>query len=377
MAKSIRKRIRFSIHYIFSAFAVLLLSSCSIMQAQKTLINNPVLKGANIGIAIYNDTKGKWVTKYQSDHNFTPASNVKILATYIALQYLGDSLPGWKMTENADTLFLLPQGDPSFMHPDFKYQPIVDLIKNTKKQVVVCPFNTKDKFGEFGDGWAWNDRGEEYQVIRSRMPFLGNMYKYQTLSLNDTLKLPIHVGVFPTTGEIKTIKTVPTDSLLKIMMLRSDNFYAEQVLLMTSEQVLGRMDDAAIIDTISKTEFANLPQPMRWADGSGLSRYNLNTPENYIAILKQMQTKFGEARVKNIFEKGGEGTISTYYKNFPGEVYAKTGTLGGQVALSGFIYTQKDQKLYFSVLVGNHMSKTSSQVRKAVELYLTKIAKGN
>ena len=161
------------------------------------------------------------------------------------------------------------------------------------------------------------------------------------------------------------------------MMLRSDNFYAEQVLLMTSEQVLGKMDDAAIIDTITKTEFANLPQPMRWADGSGLSRYNLNTPENYIAILKQMQTKFGEARVKNIFEKGGEGTISTYYKNFPGEVYAKTGTLGGQVALSGFIYTQKDQKLYFSVLVGNHMSKTSNQVRKAVELYLTKIAKGN
>ncbi len=377
MVKSIRKRINFPIQYIFPAFAALLLSSCSIMQAQKTLIKVPALKGAHVGIAIYNDTKGEWITKYQSDHNFTPASNVKILATYIALQYLGDSLPGWKMAENADTLFLYPQGDPSFLHPDFKYQPIVDLIKGTKKQVVICPFNAKDKFGVFGDGWAWNDRGEEYQVERSRMPFLGNMYQYQTVSLNDTLKLPIQVGLFPITAATKIIKTVPTDSLLKIMMLRSDNFYAEQVLLMVSEQVLGRMDDAAIIDTIYKTEFANLPQPMRWADGSGLSRYNLNTPENYIAILKQMQTKFGEARVKNIFEKGGEGTISTYYKDFPGEVYAKTGTLGGQVALSGFIYTQKHQKLYFSVLVGNHMSKTSSQVRKAVEVYLTKIAKGN
>ncbi len=377
MVKSIRKRINFSIHCIFSAFALLLMSSCSIMQAQKTFIKEPALKGAHVGIAIYNDSKGEWITKYQSDHNFTPASNVKILATYIALQYLGDSLPGWKMAENADTLFLFPQGDPSFMHPDFKYQPIVDLIKSTKKQIVICPFNAKDKFGVFGDGWAWNDRGEEYQVERSRMPFLGNRYQYQTVGLNDTLKLPIQIGIFPSTAQTKIIKTVPTDTLLKIMMLRSDNFYAEQVLLMASEQVLGRMDDAAIIDTITKTEFANLPQPMRWTDGSGLSRYNLNTPENYIAILKQMQTKFGEDRVKNIFEKGGEGTISSYYKNFPGEVYAKTGTLGGQVALSGFIYTQKHQKLYFSVLVGNHMSKSSGQVRKAVEAYLTIIAKGN
>ena len=377
MVKSIRKRVNSFNQFILLAVAIMCLSACTIRQAQKTLINDPALKGAHIGLAIYNDSKGEWITQYQSDHNFTPASNVKILATYIALQYLGDSLPGWKLAEQADTLFLMPMGDPSFMHPDFSYQPIVELIKNTKKQVVLCPINTKDKFGSFGNGWAWNDKGEEYQVERSRMPFLGNSYKYGAISLVDTLKTSIRIGLFPETGNAKIIKTVPTDSLLKIMMLRSDNFYAEQVLLMVSEQVLGKMDDAALIDSITKTDFANLPQAMRWADGSGLSRYNLNTPENYIAILKQMQTKFGEQRVKNIFEKGGEGTISLYYKNFPGQVYAKTGTLGGQVALSGFIYTKKNQKLYFSVLVGNHLSKSSGQVRKAVETYLTQVVKGN
>ena len=161
------------------------------------------------------------------------------------------------------------------------------------------------------------------------------------------------------------------------MMSRSDNFYAEQVVLLGSAQLLGRIDDATFMDSLIKTEFNFLPQPMRWADGSGLSRYNLNTPENYVAILKQMQAKFGESRVKNIFEKGGEGTLSAYYKNFPGSIYAKTGTLGGQIALSGFIYTQHDQKLYFSVLVANHMSKTTSAVRKAVEAYLVKIASKN
>ena len=77
------------------------------------------------------------------------------------------------------------------------------------------------------------------------------------------------------------VKTVPTDSLLKIMMRRSDNFFAEQVLLMGAQQLLGKMDDAAFIDSLLKNDFAGLPQKMRWVDGSGLSRYNLNLECNF------------------------------------------------------------------------------------------------
>ena len=447
MAKSFRKRITnfkfenwFKILFIVAALAMVL-SGCSVRQAQKTLLSSEGVKGAHIGIAIYNDTKGQWLTKYQSDHYFTPASNTKILATYLGLQFLGDSLPGWKMAENADTLFLMPLGDPSFMHPEFKHQPVVDIIKKTKKQVVIVG-NNQDQFEIFGSGWSWADYAEDYQPERSRMPIYGNVvHFYQSNKkleaikpfyffkdivdlgkaeeknwsrsrtgnrffttnennkskyfqvpfsqedmpmvkalelLNDTLGKKISFqkqSTLPATS-YKIIKTVATDSLLKIMMLRSDNFYADQIVLMASEQLFGKMDDAALLDSTKKLFFADLPQKMRWADGSGLSRYNLNTPENYIAILQQMQAKFGEARIKNIFEKGGEGTISAYYKNFPGTMYAKTGTLGGQVALSGFIYTPKLQKLYFSVLVANHMSPTSTQVRRAVETYLTSVTKG-
>jgi len=443
MAKSIRKRIAtfkfenwFKILFIVAAIAMVL-SACSVRQAQKTLLSSDAVKGAHIGIAIYNDTKGQWLTKYQSDHYFTPASNTKILATYLGLQFLGDSLPGWKMAENADTLFLLPQGDPSFMHPEFSYQPVVDLIKNTNKHVAIAVEFKGDRFERFGDGWSWNDYAEDYQPERARMPIFGNVvHFYQdqkkinikpfyffmdqavdpsstigkdwtraknensffTLEQNNTKKyfqvpfvydtkqvltilkdsLSKNISAFNdiTLKSFKTLKTIPTDSLLKIMMLRSDNFYADQIVLMASEQLLGRMDDAALIDSTKKLLFADLPQRMRWVDGSGLSRYNLHTPENYVAILQQMQTKFGEERVKNIFEKGGEGTIASYYKNFPGTIYAKTGTLGGQVALSGFIYTPKKQKLYFSVLVANHMSPSSAQVRRAVETYLTSVTKG-
>ena len=142
---------------------------------------------------------------------------------------------------------------------------------------------------------------------------------------------------------------------------------------MTSQQLLGTMDDDAIIDTILKTDFANFPQKPTWVDGSGLSRFNLTTPENYITLLQKMENEFPMERIKTIFAQGGKGTLSNFYKNIPGELYAKTGTLGNQIALSGYIITNKGSRLLFSVLVANHVSPSTYPVRHAVEQYLTSV----
>jgi D-alanyl-D-alanine carboxypeptidase/D-alanyl-D-alanine-endopeptidase (penicillin-binding protein 4) len=169
-----------------------------------------------------------------------------------------------------------------------------------------------------------------------------------------------------------TIHSQPTDSLLKPMMHRSDNFFAEQTLLMVSNEKLGVMNDAKIIDTLLKTDFKDLPQKPRWVDGSGLSRYNLFTPQDFVAILNKMQNEFGMNRIKEIFATGGEGTISSYYKTDSGFIYAKTGTLSGVVALSGFLTTKKGKQLLFSVLVNNHQA-SATAVRKAVEKFIQQI----
>lgn len=83
------------------------------------------------------------------------------------------------------------------------------------------------------------------------------------------------------------IRTQLLDSMLKPMMHRSDNFFAEQSLLMISNERFGFMIDRKIIDTLLKTDFKDLPQKPRWADGSGLSRYNLFTPQDFVAILQK------------------------------------------------------------------------------------------
>ena len=433
MAKSIRKGINFPT--LFTFFLLVLSSACSVRQAQKTLLADPALKGAHVGVAVYNSSQEKWVDRHLSDLYYTPASNTKIFSSYLGMRFLKDSLPGWQMAENRDSIFLMPLGDPTFLHPDFPYQPIADLIRQTKKQIVLCLPDKADAFAMYGKGWAWDDYPEDYQPERNRLNIYGNVvtvtkakggvrvqpnyfvknqilptdYKQWTRdkltnqffassrSIKDTLQqipfitdttytlakaliedtlhpaLPIAIqkGWHQTSAQV--VKTVPTDSLLKIMMHRSDNFFAEQVFLMASQQLLGTINDEAIVDTILKTDFSFLPQKPQWADGSGLSRFNLNTPENYVAVLKKMETDFSLTRIKGIFAQGGKTSLSAYYKNIPGELYAKTGTLGNQVALSGYMITNKGTELLFSVLVANHISPSTYPVRKAVEKYLTSI----
>ena len=178
-------------------------------------------------------------------------------------------------------------------------------------------------------------------------------------------------------GETNTLATAtkvysrPLDSLLKPLMHRSDNFYAEQALLMVGKGLHQSFEDKKTIAYLLANDLSDLAQKPTWVDGSGLSRYNLFTPENFTSILHKMYKAYSFERLQNIFPTGGEvgGTLSSNYKNLNGKIFAKTGTLSGQVALSGYLITKKGKTLIFSVLVNNHTT-TASNVRKAVEQFI-------
>ncbi|HVT83919.1 MAG TPA: D-alanyl-D-alanine carboxypeptidase, partial [Chitinophagaceae bacterium] len=172
--------------------------------------------------------------------------------------------------------------------------------------------------------------------------------------------------------KIDPIKTQSTDSLLKITMHRSDNFFAEQTLLMVSNQRLGVMSDEKIIDTLLKTDYKDLPQKPRWVDGSGLSRYDLFTPQDFVSILNKIKNDFGMDRIKIILATGNAGTLTNYYKADSNYIFAKTGTLSGVVSISGYLFTRKNKLLIFSVLVNNHNS-SAVAVRRAVEKFIENI----
>ncbi len=198
---------------------------------------------------------------------------------------------------------------------------------------------TKDK-----NIFLWEDATNELKY--DEIPFITSEGKTIEF-LKDTiegLKLTLSSNISLTNPS--RIYSQPTDSMLKPMMHRSDNFFAEQSLLMVSNERLGMMNDEKIIDTLLKTDFKDLPQKPRWVDGSGLSRYNLFTPQDFVAILNKMKNEFGMERLKAILPTGGEGTITNYYIADSDYIYAKTGTLSGVVAKWLFIY-KKRKRAYF------------------------------
>jgi D-alanyl-D-alanine carboxypeptidase/D-alanyl-D-alanine-endopeptidase (penicillin-binding protein 4) len=210
----------------------------------------------------------------------------------------------------------------------------------------------------------------------TEVPFITDTSSLIYRLLSDTLhkKVTKSDARYTKSDSIAVIHSQPADSLLKIMMHRSDNFLAEQALLMVSNEMLGVMNDEKVLDTLLKTSFKDLPQQPRWTDGSGLSRYNLFTPKDFVFILNRIKNEFGMERMKEILPTGNEGTLHHYYQADSGYIFAKTGTMSGVVALSGYLYTKKNRLLIFSVLVNNHNA-AAVEIKKAIEKMLETIRK--
>lgn len=190
--------------------------------------------------------------------------------------------------------------------------------------------------------------------------------------LSEAVGKPVFTGNDFDKTKAKNMYNISTDSVLMFMMHESDNFCAEQFLLMSAYSKLGVMSDDKMIAEMLKTELYNLPQKPKWVDGSGLSRYNLFSPEDFVFVLDKMKKEISWDRLKAILATGNEGTLKGLYKNYQCNIYAKTGTLSNHVGLSGFLITKKGEELIFSVLVNNHVT-SASNIRKSIEKMITHI----
>ena len=102
----------------------------------------------------------------------------------------------------------------------------------------------------------------------------------------------------------------------------------------------------------------------RFYDGSGLSRWNLVTPEAVVTLLQYMaRSAHKEDWMTLLPVSGVDGSLTdrmteTRVKN---HVRAKTGSLHHVSALSGYAETRKGHKLTFSILLNNATAGTTQQ----------------
>lgn len=235
------------------------------------------------------------IYELNADKYFTPASNTKLYTFYTCLRMLGDSIPGMRYVNRNDSLIFWPTGDPSFLHSDLKATNAYRVLKNSKSPVYFASGNYSGEF--YGTGWQYDDYDTYYQAEINDFPIednvaliyadsgkvkikpaylqkylkcdsnykpasfrverniLNNDFVYpampvpakyrreipwkvstvlQLALLQDTLKRAVTEVKLPMPLTALTIYNAPADSVYKRMLQPSDNFIAEQLLLVCS-----------------------------------------------------------------------------------------------------------------------------------------------
>jgi D-alanyl-D-alanine carboxypeptidase/D-alanyl-D-alanine-endopeptidase (penicillin-binding protein 4) len=370
------------------------------------------------GIMIYDPISGDTLYQLNSEKYFTPASNTKIFTLYTSLLLLPKDIPALRYCNMNDTLFIEGTGNPSLLHPFLKDSSAIQFLKRYKNISLNLNNYTDSKLGP---GWAWEDYDGYYSAERSALPIFGNVvtiYKNDSLdvvpgyfkskvkltknttnreidsnsfyfdpSIKDTLEIPfktdspviqalleaaigkeISVVTKMPCEEKMILPGIPTDSINKRMMQESDNFLAEQLLVLASSTLSDTLNTEIAIEYMLKNRLKELTQSPRWVDGSGLSRYNLFSPESMVYVLNAMHKEFHKERLFNLFAQGGEsGTLTDWYPGNPHPyIYAKTGTLGNNHNISGYLITKSGKTLIFSFM-NNHFTNPASEIKKQMQ----------
>jgi serine-type D-Ala-D-Ala carboxypeptidase/endopeptidase (penicillin-binding protein 4) len=181
-----------------------------------------------------------------------------------------------------------------------------------------------------------------------------------------------HSPMPPGWTEVARLESPPLAELIKTTHQQSDNLYAETLL-----RALGAAPAAAATQTDS-TLAAGLQQvsaqltalgvdPAGYvlADGSGLSRRNGVSPVALGQTLQGMHAQpWGQVYRGSLPIGGVSGTLADRLADTAGRIQAKTGTLTGVTALSG--YASGDLPVVFSVILNQSTAPKADQ-RRAID----------
>lgn len=378
---------------------------------------NSTFRESHTGLLVYDIEKKTTLFDYNANKHFTPASNTKLLTWYSGIKMLEDSIPSLEYCIVKDTLFFTGTGDPSLLYRHFDNTNTLDFLQSTSAHLVYIqrpmadqrfgpgwawddyPFYysaEKSSFPIYGNIVKFHkelesdyirvtpsyfennlslqqvnsaskylierdERGNNFTLkyngkpmdINDEIPFIQSNDLFINL-LSDTLKRSIYSKeTFP---DCKTdvLYSVPADSIYKQILIESDNFLAEQLLLVISSQLGDTLSSKKTINFITEKKLPELQDQINWVDGSGLSRYNQITPNAIVAVLEKI---YDEIPKENLFaylpKSGSKGTLKTSFPQLKGRIHAKTGSMSHVYNLSGFLETKSGKMLLFSFMNNN------------------------
>ncbi|MCA0931499.1 D-alanyl-D-alanine carboxypeptidase [Lutimonas saemankumensis] len=404
-----------------TALTLLVFVSCSVTRELDKQLDS-VDEGNSFfqGVVVAEAESGKIIINHNGKKYFTPASNVKIFTLYAALSSIKDTIPTFDYSITNDSLVLRGTGHPLFL-VDSLNEKALSFLNSSEERLYLSDISIEDRI--FGPGWSWEDYSYSYMPERSIFPMYSNLLSVERKGaeikvvpelLNEKLNFSGQQRIsrdsesndfyFPDHGDFKSLipfktslqlsadmlgeilnkkvilipedkgreynslKEIPNDTLYSRMMYESDNFIAEQLLLRIGYETSLKYNSRAAIEYVLKNYLNEIPQQPRWVDGSGLSRYNLFSPESIVYVLHKLYRETSEDKLSLYFPEGGRsGTIKN---DFPGQSYirAKSGTLSNNYSLSGYLTTRKGKVLVFSFM-NNHYKGSSANRKKEMSAF--------
>jgi D-alanyl-D-alanine carboxypeptidase len=148
----------------------------------------------------------------------------------------------------------------------------------------------------------------------------------------------------------------PMREVVALINKPSDNLITEITLKSLGREIRGEGTTAAGVQVLREfLQSAGLEMgAVHVVDGSGLSRINGVSPENFVRLLEYMRrSPHAEAFRESLPVYGVDGTLRNRLRGTPvqGNGYAKTGSLNRVSSLSGYLRTKSGRWLAFSIIM--------------------------
>jgi D-alanyl-D-alanine carboxypeptidase/D-alanyl-D-alanine-endopeptidase (penicillin-binding protein 4) len=212
--------------------------------------------------------------------------------------------------------------------------------------------------------------GTKILALRSPELYTGTLFRESLRRAGISIGRTLMDGVVPRTAPEIARHIQPLGKTITQMNKISDNLAAENILKIIGAERTGGLGTARQGLTVSKQFLAAAgidTTRCSFADGSGVSRYNLFSADQIVQLLIAMykQPKLFPIFYNSLPLAGMDGTLSGRMAVYPAanNLRAKTGTLNGVSCLSGYVHTRDGEMLAFSILMQNFITPTSDYRR--------------
>ena len=334
-----------------------------------SLVGLPMFETSTVGLMVYDLSADSVLYCHNHRVLLRPASTMKLLTAITAIDLLGGNYRlntslYYKGTISnrtlRGTLYCVGGMDPLFDGNDMRAfanelrQLGVDTIRGT----IVADCTMKDTL-RLGEGWCWDDRNPILSplLVSRKANFTERLVSELAAQHVEVDSIRLTTGRMPGDARFICSRTHTLQQVLVPMMKESDNLFAEslfyQIAAGSGKRPATAKGSRAVMQQLIRRMGLN-PEVYRIADGSGLSLYNYLSAELEVTFLRYAWQHW---QVYNLLYPslpiaGVDGTLQKrmLMPFNAGNVHAKTGTLSGVSALSGYCTAPNGHVLCFSTI---------------------------